>query len=77
MAAGECIKCGRPGHMGKECRTGWKYEPPTSPTEPTTSVKVMEGRKRARGNNQSNRESKKSKSDGGIKTMSYSDSGKD
>ena len=25
MAAGECIKCGRPGHMGKECRTGWKH----------------------------------------------------
>ena len=22
MAAGECIKCGRPGHIGKECRTG-------------------------------------------------------
>ena len=79
MAAGECIKCGRPGHMGKECRTGWKYEPPTSSTEPTPtpSVKVMEGRKRARGNNQGNRESKKSKSDGSIQTMSYSDSGKD
>ena len=35
MAAGECIKYGRPGHMGKECRTGWKYEPSTSSTEPT------------------------------------------
>ena len=79
MAAGECIKCGRPGHMGKECRTGWKYEPTMSSTEPTPtpSVKVMEGRKRARGNNQGNRESKKSKSDGSIQTMSYSDSGKD
>ena len=79
MAAGECIKCGRPGHMGKECRTGWKYQPSTSSTEPTptTSVKVMEGRKRARGNNQSNQQSKKSKSDGSIQTMSYSDSGKD
>ena len=79
MAAGECIKCGRPGHMGKECRTGWKYEPTMSSTEPTPtpSVKVMEGRKRARGNNQGNRESKKRKSDASIQTMSYSDSGKD
>ena len=79
MAAGECIKCGRPGHMGKECRTGWKHEPPTSSTEPTPtpSVKVMEGHKRARGNNQSNREGTRSKSDGSIQTMSYSDSGKD
>ena len=79
MAAGECIKCGRPGHVGKEWRTGWKYEPTTSSMEPTPtpSVKVMEGRNRARGNNQGNRESKKSKSDGSIQTMSYSDSGKD
>ena len=79
MAAGECIKCGRPGHMGKECRTRWKYEPTRSSMEPTPtpSVKVMEGHKRARGNNQCNRESKKSKSDGRIQTMSYRDSGKD
>lgn len=60
MAAGECIKCGRSGHMGKECRTGWKYEPTTSSAELTPSVEVMKGRKRSRGNNQGNRDSKKS-----------------
>lgn len=59
MAAGECIKCGRSGHIGKECRTGWKYEPTTNSAELTPSVEVMKGRKRSRGNNQGNRDSKK------------------
>ena len=25
--AGACIKCGRKGHFGKECRTGWRSNP--------------------------------------------------
>ena len=79
MTGAECIKCGRPSHMGKECRTGWKYQPPKSSTEPTCtpSVKVMEGCKRASGQNEGNRESIKRKADGSIQRMNYSDSEKD
>ena len=27
MAAGDCLKCGKAGHIGKNCKTGWRYDP--------------------------------------------------
>ena len=47
----ECLKCGRKGHIGKECRTGYQYNPPaTEESAETPAVKSMEGgRKRKRG----------------------------
>ena len=26
MKDGQCIKCGKVGHIGRNCRTGWKYD---------------------------------------------------
>ena len=31
MAAGECLKCGKFGHIAKNCRTGWKYDLAVTP----------------------------------------------
>ena len=47
MKNGECVKCGRTGQHGKECRTGWKYNPTTATTATTIAksepeVKVIE-----------------------------------
>ena len=53
MAAGECLKCGKPGHIAKDCRTGWKYDPTAAVAAETTTttnpkIKAIKGAKQNR-----------------------------
>ena len=36
MAAGDCFKCGKAAHIGKNCRTGWRNDPAVVATTPAT-----------------------------------------
>ena len=87
MKDGECIKCGKKGHIGKECRTGWKYDAAAAATPAVTTVEKDKKKKRTK------EESKEEDAptpkrrlidqpDGSIKTIAsrfeeLSDSGKD
>ena len=48
MAAGDCLKCGKAGHIGKNCRTGWRYDPSAAaaatatPAAATPEIKTIE-----------------------------------
>ena len=54
MAAGDCLKCGKAGHIGKNCRTGWRYDPAaaaaaaTTPAAATPEIKTIESKNRKR-----------------------------
>lgn len=37
MKEGERVKCGKKGHIGKECRTGYQYNPKSS-VKPLTEL---------------------------------------
>ena len=51
MAAGDCLKCGKSGHIAKDCRTGWRYDPavaaPTTTPDiaPAPEIQAIEGPK--------------------------------
>ena len=65
---GTCIKCGKMGHLARECRVGWKIE------EHESMIKVIEGRKRSREDNDSQpQQQKRRKTQGGeIRTITSS-----
>ena len=66
-AAGDCIKCGKTGHLARECRSRWKYEA----SQP--AVKIIEGKKRLREDNRGTGRPQKKRladqTDGSIRTI--------
>ena len=46
MAAGECLKCGKFGHIAKDCRTGWKYDLAVTPEIKAIKRSKQRNRKR-------------------------------
>ena len=86
MKDGECIKCGKKGHIGKECRTGWKYD--AAAPAVTTVEKDSKKKKRTKEEAPEDKDALPQKRrlidqpDGSIKTIAsrfeeLSDSGKD
>ena len=72
MKNGECVKCDKAGHIGKECRTGWKYDA-AAPAGP--AVTVIEEKKKRPASTQQNQSTQPQKRrltdqpDGSIKTI--------
>ena len=89
MKDGECVKCGKAGHIGKDCRTGWKYDAASAiATESKTVTTIEKKRPASTQSNQSNQQNQQKRSklidqpDGSIKTIAsrieeLSDSGND
>ena len=46
MAAGECLKCGKFGHIAEDCRTGWKYDLAVTPEIKAIEQSKQRNRKR-------------------------------
>ena len=71
MKNGECVKCGKTGHIGKECRTGWKYDAAAAPAGP--AVTIIEEKKKRPAPTQQNQPAQKRRladqPDGSIKTI--------
>ena len=81
MAAGECVKCGRTGHIGKDCRTGWKYEAGEEGDTPAVQVIEKKRKRETSGNHQSHNKRRQSNPPDGNVRITYidddTDSGKD
>ena len=61
MKDGECVKCGKAGHFGKECRTGWKYDAASTPESKavtTIEKKRLASTQSTQQNQQSNKHGK-------------------
>ena len=76
MKNGECVKCGKAGHIGKECRTGWKYNAAAAPATPAgLAVTVIKEKKKRAASTQQNQSTEPQKRrladqpDGRIKTI--------
>lgn len=41
----ECVKCGKKRHIGRDCRTGWKYEVSTATTTAELAITTIEKKK--------------------------------
>ena len=73
MTEGQCVKCGKAGHKGKDCWTGWKYDPASTPTA-TAAVTTIAGVKRRYTSNQQSQPQKRrlpltDQPNGSIKTI--------
>ena len=79
---GECVKCGKAGHIGKECRTGWRYGAAAGTTDHDTStpaVQMIEGKKRKREStgNHHNKRRQMNQPDGNVRITYINDSDSD
>ena len=87
MKDGECVKCGKGGHFGKDCRTGWKYNAAsTSAHAESKAVTTIEKKRPASTQSTEENQQKRSKlvdqPHGSIKTIAprieeLTDSGND
>ena len=79
MKDGEFVKCGKGGHIGKDCRTRWKYDAASATTAEPKAITTIEKKRPA--STQSNQQSQQNyqsnkrtklvdQPDGSIKTIS-------